>query len=79
MSTSSTLTQRTCAVAATSMLLLGATTLSATARPEPGEATVTAIETATEHCLLERVGTQYVRCDYLTGNGVPAPVWVPEF
>ena len=29
-------------------------------------------------CLLERVGTQYVRCDDNTGNGVPAPAWVPE-
>ena len=29
-------------------------------------------------CLLERVGTQYVRCDNNTGNGVPAPAWVPE-
>lgn len=24
-------------------------------------------------CPLARVGTQYVRCDNLTGNGVPAP------
>ena len=29
-------------------------------------------------CFLERVGTQYVRCDDNTGNGVPAPAWVPE-
>ncbi len=29
-------------------------------------------------CLLERVGTQYVRCDDNTGNGVPAPTWVSE-
>lgn len=29
-------------------------------------------------CLLERVGTQYVRCDNLTGLGVPAPEWIPE-
>ena len=29
-------------------------------------------------CVLERVGTQYVRCDNNTGNGVPAPAWVPE-
>ena len=78
MNTHSTLTQRTAALAATTMLVLGATTLSATARPDPGEATVTIIETARDHCLLERVGTQYVRCDYLTGNGVPAPAWVPE-
>lgn len=29
-------------------------------------------------CLLERVDTQYVRCDDNTGNGVPAPAWIPE-
>ncbi len=29
-------------------------------------------------CLLERVGTQFVRCDDLTGNGVPAPSSIPE-
>jgi hypothetical protein len=30
------------------------------------------------NCPLERVGTQFVRCDNLTGAGVPAPSWVPE-
>jgi hypothetical protein len=29
-------------------------------------------------CPLERVDSQLVRCDALTGAGVPAPVWVPE-
>ena len=29
-------------------------------------------------CLLERVGTQFTRCDDLTGNGVPAPASIPE-
>jgi hypothetical protein len=29
-------------------------------------------------CLLQRVGTQFVRCDNLAGNGVEAPLWVPE-
>ncbi|HMM95429.1 hypothetical protein [Phycicoccus sp.] len=29
-------------------------------------------------CLLERVGDQFVRCDLLTGNGVPAPAFIPE-
>jgi hypothetical protein len=31
-----------------------------------------------DQCSLQRVGTQYVRCDDNTGNGVPAPAWVPE-
>jgi hypothetical protein len=30
------------------------------------------------NCPLDRVGTQYVRCDNLTGAGVSAPSWVPE-
>jgi hypothetical protein len=29
-------------------------------------------------CPLERIGTQLVRCDYLTGAGVRAPSWIPE-
>ena len=29
-------------------------------------------------CPLERVGTQLVRCDDLTGNGQPAPQWIPQ-
>jgi hypothetical protein len=29
-------------------------------------------------CTLERIGTQLVRCDYLTGAGVRAPSSVPE-
>jgi hypothetical protein len=30
-----------------------------------------------QKCWLSRVGTQFVRCDDLTGNGVQAPLWVP--
>lgn len=29
-------------------------------------------------CPLMRIGTQFVRCDNLTGAGVRAPSWVPE-
>ena len=29
-------------------------------------------------CFLQRVGTQYVRCDDNTGNGVPAAAWIPQ-
>lgn len=29
-------------------------------------------------CPLERIGTQLVRCDNLTGAGVQAPAWIPE-
>ena len=30
------------------------------------------------NCSLARVGTQYVHCDNLTGNGDSAPSWIPE-
>jgi hypothetical protein len=50
------------------------TALPAGARTDPGLHLPT-FDTY-DHCLLERVGTQYVKCDELTGNGVPAPAWV---
>ncbi|WP_344249779.1 hypothetical protein [Isoptericola hypogeus] len=28
-------------------------------------------------CPLERVGKHFVRCDNLTGDGQPAPHWIP--
>ena len=31
-----------------------------------------------QNCPLARIGTQLVRCDNLTGAGVPAPFWIPE-
>ncbi|MDQ0731155.1 hypothetical protein [Arthrobacter sp. B1I2] len=34
--------------------------------------------TAYANCPLERIGTQLVRCDNLTGAGVAAPFWIPE-
>jgi hypothetical protein len=58
-------------------LLMSATgALSAAARPDPGSAERSALYTTDSPCPLERVGTQFVRCDDLTGNGVPAPAWV---
>lgn len=65
--------------AAATMLLLGATAPSASARQDPGVVTIATIQTARHQCPLERVGTQYVKCDDLTGNGVLAPAWTPEF
>ncbi len=39
----------------------------------------TAAHAPTDHpCWLSRVGTQFVRCDDLTGNAAPAPGWVPQ-
>lgn len=64
---------------ATIAAVLAVTVLSATtssARPDPGP-TVTRGGRA-DACLLERVGSQFVRCDDLTGNGVPAPAFIAE-
>jgi len=52
----------------------------AAARPDPGP--TPRPEPAVSDpmgCPLERVGTQFVRCDLLTGAGVPAPDWIPEY
>jgi hypothetical protein len=72
-------TRRTLSLLATSALTttvlvvtLGA--LPAAARQEAGPAPEPA--TTSTFCAIERVGTQYVACDNLTGNGVEAPAWV---
>lgn len=68
-------------VLATTALVVALSTLPAAARPDPGPAVPgnpATIARVTTSCALERVGTQFVACDNLTGNGVPAPAWVPE-
>ena len=70
---------RSLALGATAVLIalaLGTGAGPAAARQDAGP-TVTHVGHAGQ-CLLERVGTQYVRCDDNTGNGVPAPAWVRE-
>ena len=57
-------------------LALGTGAGPAAARQDPGSAAAPVSRPG--GCLLERIGTQYVRCDDNTGNGVPAPAWVPE-
>jgi hypothetical protein len=65
------------ASAAALVLLIAATP--AAARPDAGTpvtsaASATASTSANSgRCPLERIGTQLVRCDNLTGNGVAAP------
>jgi hypothetical protein len=45
----------------------------------PASASVTDDPTNSyQYCPLTRIGTQLVRCDNLTGAGVPAPFWIPE-
>ena len=78
MNTASIIQHSASALAATSLLLPGATIGSASARQDPGEVRVTAIGTSPDRCDLARAGNQFVRCDYLTGNGVAAPAWIPR-
>lgn len=66
---------RVAAAAAASLSVMVLTALPSSARQDAGDP---APSTLTEHCMLARVGDQFVRCDDLTGNGVPAPGWVPE-
>jgi hypothetical protein len=65
------------ATAALTAVTLGTGAGPAAARQDAGP-TVTRVVGHAGGCLLTRVGTQYVRCDNNTGNGVPAPAWVPE-
>jgi hypothetical protein len=63
-------------ILAVTAVLAGLTVLPATARQDVGSPRLAAVPAST--CQLARVGTQFVKCDDLTGNGVPAPAWVPE-
>ena len=47
--------------------------VSAQARPDAGPDRAP----GNDHCELQRLGTQLVRCDDLTGNDVSAPLWIP--
>jgi hypothetical protein len=73
---STTARRRRAAVALTTLAVLGLATAPASARQDAG--TRSARVGHEGECFLERVGTQLVRCDLLTGEGVPAPSWVPE-
>lgn len=64
-------------IALASLLVLGAGALPATARQDAGPVVVHPT-TDDRHCTLARVGTQFVKCDNLTGNGVSAPGWIPR-
>lgn len=50
----------------------------ASARPEAPPAAPAVPSPHLGECPLERIGDQFVRCDDLTGAGVPAPDWIPE-
>ena len=64
--------------AAAAALLICLTAAPATARPDPGEPATVQSPVSAQNCPLRRVGTQLVRCDFLTGNGFTAPLSIPE-
>ena len=69
------LARTTTGIAALSLLSFCIVAGPATARQDSG---ATASRISQAHRSLARVGTQYVAGDDLTGNGVPAPAWIPE-
>lgn len=67
---------------ALSAVLVGVGALSAAARPadvhaRPSPPPVVAV-VVDHNCPLRRLDRQLVRCDNLTGAGVPAPLFIPE-
>jgi len=62
-------------VAAT--LLMVTSALPVAAGPDPGQP-VSRSDAEQKQCLLRRIDRQLVRCDFLTGAGVAAPVAVPH-
>lgn len=66
------------AVAAFAIALLAATQAPALAAPDGGPP-MSPTPGDADSCPLERIGTQLVKCDLLTGAGVPASEWVPEY
>jgi hypothetical protein len=71
---------RAAAVAALVLTAVSTAPASAVMLHDPSvTAQTAALSSTTNHnCWLLRVGTQLVRCDNLTGNGVKAPRWMPE-
>ena len=61
---------------ATALLLGAALATPAAARPDAGPALEQ--QPTSTSCPLTRIGSQLVRCDDLTGNGVSAPLWIPQ-
>jgi hypothetical protein len=66
---------------ALSAVLVGVGTLSAAARPVDVHARLRPPAVAVvvdSNCPLRRLDRQLVRCDNLTGDGVSAPLFIPE-
>lgn len=68
------------AAIAVTVPLLGST-VTAQARQDPGAAVFSQTSQSSHTpvgCTLKRVDTQFVTCDNLTGNNVPAPAWISQ-
>jgi hypothetical protein len=65
--------RRICAMGAGVLLLSGWLPVATASPPDPPQGIAFA-----DGCPLQRIGTQLVRCDNLTGSGVRAPSWIPE-
>ena len=68
---------RCAAAAAAATIIAGLAAIPATARPDPGGQFYVRFPDY-RNCSLNRIDTQLVRCDNLTGADVPAPLSVPE-
>lgn len=58
--------------------VLATTAGSASARPDAGPPVPQPQTSTSSSCSLERVGTQFIRCDDLTGNSAPAPAFIRQ-
>ena len=66
-------------VASAAALVVGIAAAPAIAIPDPGQWPPGHVQFIDhDRCALERVGTQFVKCDDLTGAGVAAPSYIPE-
>jgi hypothetical protein len=65
------------AAAAVATIIAGLAAIPAAARPDPGEPIPIRFPSYA-NCPLNRIDTQLVRCDNLTGAGVVAPAYIPE-
>jgi hypothetical protein len=66
------------AAAAAATFLAGLAAAPATARPDLGGLPTIRFSSYDQNCPLNRIDTQLMRCDNLTGAGVTAPGSVPE-
>ena len=66
-------------IAAAALVLALAGSSPAMAKPDPGGLRIETNQGSdTRSCLMERIGTQLIRCDTLTGAGTNAATWIPE-